>query len=223
MISTKHIVNNILDVSTSWIFEHYCNLSEKLVGQDAKIKSLFNPSDSVPSMVIFCREDKYFFKDFSTNRGGDSVKLVMFLFNLSFGHAVNKIIEDYQNHLKISGTNTSDVVIKQRARYNLESYDTRLWNRGDAEYWTSYGIDSELLTKYNVKPLDSFVFSKNEEGTYDFFLTQRPYVYGYFREDGTLCKIYQPYIKDKKFMKINSYIQGMDQLKFNKPPIFLEN
>lgn len=221
MISTKHIVNNILDVPTSWVFETYCNLSEKLHGQDVKIRSLFNSRDSVPSMVIFCRQDKYYFKDFSTDKGGDAVKLVMFLHNLPFGQAVNRIIDDYREYLMTSGRVTSDVVIKQRAHYHLESYDTRSWTRGDAEYWTAYGIGSDLLDKYNVKPLSSFVFSKNDGGVYDFFVTQRPYVYGYFREDGTLYKIYQPYIKDKKFMKINTYIQGMDQLKFNKPYLII--
>jgi len=73
MIRTKHIVNSLLDIPTSWIFETYCNLSDKLVGQDVKILSMFNPRDSVPSMVIFCRQDRYFFKDFSTDKGGDSV------------------------------------------------------------------------------------------------------------------------------------------------------
>ena len=217
MISTKHIVNSILDVPTSWVFETYCDLGEKLTGQDIKIRSLFNPRDSVPSMVIFCRQEKYFFKDFSTDRGGDCVKLVMYLHDLTTGSAINKIIDDYTRYLKNSGTSVSDVVIKQRANYHLESYDTRSWTKGDADFWTPYGIGSDLLEKYHVKPLSSFTFSKNENGVYDFFVTQRPYVYGYFREDGTLYKIYQPYVKDKKFMKINTYIQGMDQLKFTKP------
>ncbi len=221
MISTKYIVNSLLDVPSSWIFETYCSLGEKLVGQDVKIKSLFNPRDSVPSMVIFCRQDRYFFKDFSTDAGGDSTKFVMHMFSLNKGQAINKIITDYADYLKNSGCTISDVVIKQRANYHLESYDTRMWNRGDAQYWTDYGIDSNILEKYHVKPLSSFTFSKQEDGIYDFFVTQRAYVYGYFREDGTLYKIYQPLNKDKKFMKINTYIQGMDQLKFNKPHLVI--
>lgn len=217
MISTKHIVNSILDVPTSWVFETYCSLGEKLTGQDVKIRSLFNPRDTVPSMVIFCRQERYFFKDFSTDKGGDCVKLVMYLHDLTKGPAINKIIEDYTSYLKKFGTSVSDVTIKQRANYHLESYDTRGWTKGDADFWTPYGIGSDLLEKYHVKPLSSFTFSKQEDGVYDFFVTQRPNVYGYFREDGTLYKIYQPYVKDKKFMKINTYIQGMDQLKFSKP------
>lgn len=221
MIRTKHIVNSLLDIPTSWIFETYCNLSERLTGQDVKILSMFNPRDSVPSMVIFCREDRYFFKDFSTDTGGDGIKLLMHLFTLNKGEAVAKLIADYGEYLKNTGQCVSDTVIKQRAQFKLESYDTRGWTRADAEYWLAYGIDSDILEKYNVKPLSSFTFSRQDDGVYDFFVTQRPYVYGYFREDGTLYKIYQPYNKDKKFMKMATYIQGMDQLKFDKPHLVI--
>jgi 5S rRNA maturation endonuclease (ribonuclease M5) len=37
------------------------------------------------------------------------------------------------------------------------------------------------------------------------------YLYGYFKADGTLYKIYQPKTLDKKFIKVSSYIQGMHQ------------
>jgi 5S rRNA maturation endonuclease (ribonuclease M5) len=37
------------------------------------------------------------------------------------------------------------------------------------------------------------------------------YLYGYFKEDGTLYKIYQPKTLDKKFIKVADYIQGMGQ------------
>ena len=67
MIRTKAIVSSIEDVPSSWIFETYCPISESLTGQDVKIKSVFNPRDSVPSMVIFCKGDTYYFKDFSTD------------------------------------------------------------------------------------------------------------------------------------------------------------
>lgn len=220
MISTKHIVTSIAEVPSSWVFETYCNLSEKLIGQDVKIRSLFNSRDTVPSMVIFCREDRYFFKDFSTDKGGDSTTFVSFFFNLTKGQAINKILDDYRDYLKSSG-GRSHAVVKQKASYKLESYDTRGWTRGDADYWLAYGIDSDILEKYHVKPLSSFTFSKNDDGVYDFFVTQKPYVYGYFREDGTLYKIYQPYNKDKKFMKLATYIQGMDQLKFDKPHLVI--
>jgi hypothetical protein len=47
------------------------------------------------------------------------------------------------------------------------------------------------------------------------------YIYGYFRSDGELYKIYQPKSKDNKFLKVRSYIQGTDQLKFDKPNLII--
>jgi hypothetical protein len=145
----------------------------------------------------------------------------MHLFNLTQGQAISKLIADYGEYLRNTGQCVSDTVIKQRAQFKLESFDTRGWTQADAEYWLAYGIDSDILEKYNVKPLSSFTFSRQDDGVYDFFVTQRPYVYGYFREDGTLYKIYQPYNKDKKFMKMATYIQGMDQLKFDKQHLII--
>ena len=47
------------------------------------------------------------------------------------------------------------------------------------------------------------------------------YLYGYFRLDGTLYKVYQPKIVKKKFIKVKNYIQGSDQLKYNKPTLII--
>lgn len=220
MIRTKYIITDIAEVPSSWVFETYCNLNEKLTGQDVKVKSVFNPNDSVPSMVIFCRGDRYFFKDFSTDIGGDSTFFVSKIFSISKGEAINKIITDYKAHLSNKGYSNTPT-IKQRSSYALESYDTRGWTQRDADYWLEYGIDSYILEEYNVKPLSSFTFSKNEDGEYSIFTTQKAYVYGYFRSDNTLYKIYQPYNKEKKFMKLATYIQGMDQLKFDQDTLII--
>ena len=37
-------------------------------------------------------------------------------------------------------------------------------------------------------------------------------MYGYFRKDGSLYKIYLPNSKEHKFIKVKEYIQGSDQL-----------
>ena len=42
----------------------------------------------------------------------------------------------------------------------------------------------------------------------------RHHIYGYFRTDGTLYKIYQPMVKENKFIKVREYIQGTDQLTY---------
>jgi hypothetical protein len=217
MISTKVIVTSIEDVPSEWIFETYCPINEQLTGQDVKIKSMFNPRDSVPSMVIFCKGSSYYFKDFSTDIGGTGLDLVINLYKLSVADAINKIVTDYKEYLKASGDRSKKIEIVQKAPYKLESYETRKWNKADAEYWQQYGICSSILERYNVKPLKRFTFSKTDDGVYSFFSTEKLYVYGYFRNDGTLYKIYQPKNPEKKFMKLQPYIQGLEQLQYKSP------
>jgi hypothetical protein len=46
MLSTKYLVNDYKTVPETWVFQHYCKLSEKLTGQDIKLKSVFNPNNA---------------------------------------------------------------------------------------------------------------------------------------------------------------------------------
>jgi len=48
-----------------------------------------------------------------------------------------------------------------------------------------------------------------------------PYIYGYFRSNGDLYKVYQPKIRDKKFLNVKDYIQGVDQLKYANPNLLI--
>ena len=41
-------------------------------------------------------------------------------------------------------------------------------------------------------------------------------MYGYFKKDNSLYKVYQPKSSDYKFIKVSEYIQGYEQLTFTK-------
>ena len=208
---------NINDIPTNWIFENYCNLTEKLHGQSVKILSMFNHKDSVPSMIIFVPTDDnhYLFKDFSSGKGGSSVKLVMELFNLSRKDAIIKISDDFKSNLSY------DIAeIKTVEKYKVTSHEKRKWNVKDAKYWLKYNIDSDLLKKYNVFPLKSFTLSKNQDGQINEFKKEKGYIYGYFKDDGSLYKIYQPNSKNN-FLNISSYIQGTNQLKYKSNTLII--
>lgn len=220
MITTTSIVTSLNDVPHTWIFEHYCSLPERLTGQDVQIKSVFNPADKRPSLSIFCKNSQYYYKDFSTDKGGSAISFVMEVFNLTFAEAVNKVIRDYTNYTAKHG-NAHNVELVEKIPYKLESFDKRGWTTSDAKYWGSFCISSKTLEKYNVVPLSSFTFSRVENGVYDFYSTSRPYMYGFFRDDGALYKIYQPFNTDRKFMKLDNYIQGFDQLSFTQPYLII--
>ncbi|BCV01488.1 MAG: hypothetical protein CM15mV42_1700 [uncultured marine virus] len=144
MISSKKIVVNISDVPSYWVFQYYLNISEKLTGQDIKIKSIFNPSEKTPSMCLYVdnaynidksQSQQYVYKDFSTGKFGNKIHLVMYLFNLSFSHAVEKIIDDYNVFAK--NEKLEDVVFKAQARWKVDYVKERPWNNSDANFWFS--------------------------------------------------------------------------------------
>lgn len=208
MFNTKNLVHNIKEVPVTWIFEHYCHLKERLTGQDVKIKSLFNPNDKTPSMCIGPdREGIYRFKDFSTGKGGSAVEVVKQLHNLSYHAASSLIIETY-NEFVLHNNGGYDIQKFQRAsRYKVTSYTERSWTTQDQYFWTQFNIGSKLLEEYHVKPLESYCMTKDDNE----LCIKGLYLYGYFKADGTLYKIYQPKTLDKKFIKITDYIQGIHQ------------
>lgn len=223
MISTKNLIYDLADVPREWAFEHYLNLTEKLTGQDIKMKSVFNPREKTPSMCIYIdRNNIYRFKDFSSGNGGDSIALVQSLFNLpTRGSASYKIIEDYNQYVLNNGHNTIKSY-KQHSKFKVTDYEMRHWNTLDQKYWMGYHIGSRLLSRYNVVPLEYYVMTKTDENDVVSSITIRGnYIYGYFREDGNLYKIYQPKVKDSKFIKVRDYIQGTEQLVFDKPYLII--
>lgn len=227
MIRTNNTVVNISDVPDTWIFEYYCNLSNPLSGQSVRIKSIFNSSDNTPSMFIYVNKTtgKYCFKDFSTGIGGSAFHLVQNIKNIrGYADTCNLIIKEYSQFLT-DNINYKPVNPENIRTYRIESFDTRLWNTDDVKYWTSYNIGSNLLEKYNVKPLASITLAKHniETGKLDFIVMNKIYTYGFFGPDGFLYKIYNPFNKEYKFLNIHKeekdgtvFCQGKPYFDFDK-------
>lgn len=221
MIRTKNLICSLDEVPIEWVFENYLNLTEKLTGQDVKIKSVFHSTDKNPSMFVYydTNKSKYKFKDFSSGTQGDHVQLVKELFKLSNRYESGvKIISDY-NAYTLSGGPHVVKDFKIRDRYKVTGYTKRGWVENDQKYWMRFKIGSKLLTHYNVVPLESFTLSKNEG--LDTLNIKNALLYGYFKNDGTLYKIYQPLLKERKFIKVKDYIQGIDQLKYTAPYLII--
>ena len=217
MLSTKYLIQSGKDVPETWIFEFYCKLSEKLTGQDVKIKSLFNPNDKTPSMCLFTKDMRYYYKDFSTGKGGNAIKLVQELHNEDFKQASIRVVEDYNRFVLLNnGTQHKLTEFKVHSRYKVKSAIVRPWLSQDKYFWQQFGITSKLLDKYNIKPLESYKMEKEEDGELKSLEIKGLFIYGYYAQDGTLYKIYQPKVKEHKFIKICNHLQGVDQLE-NKP------
>ncbi len=217
MISTSNIITDLNQVPSVWPFEYYLNLNEKLVGQDIKILSVFNKSDKVPSMCLYTSltNNEYRFKDFSSGYVGDRIDLVRYLFSLpSRGSASFKIMADYQDFIK---NNTyHEAKFEFHDKFKVVDYEIRHWNSLDEKYWTSFKLNSKMLKKYNIQPLEYFTMEKTElDDSVKSYKFIKNFLYGYFREDGSLYKIYMPKNLDKKFIKVENYIQGIDQLTYS--------
>jgi len=219
MISTKNLIVGLCDIPTGWAFQHYLGLSQYLDGQDVKIRSIINTKERTPSMHIYFdpKINRYKFKDFSSGIHGDCIELVKVVCNLkSRSEASVKIIQDYNEYVLNNGHNPVQEY-KVHSRYKVTDYEMRHWTTIDQKYWTKFNIGSRLLEKYNVAPLEFYTMSKeNDEGKEDRITIKGYNIYGYFKDDGTLYKIYQPKVSDKKFIKVKNYIQGSDQLQYDK-------
>lgn len=214
MFQTKNLVHDIKSVPHAWIFEHFLNLKEKLSGQDIKIKSLFNPKEKTPSMFIYYKEDTktYRYKDYSSGQGGSAIDLVKDLKDIPFYKACQLIIETYNDFVLHNNGSYDLQSFKQASKYKVSEHKVRGWTKQDQYLWTQFNIGSKLLEEHNIKPLESYTLKNDKEQ-----LTIRgAYLYGYFKEDGTLYKIYQPKTLDKKFIKVADYIQGIEQCKPGK-------
>ena len=213
MISTKHLVTDIKEVPTSWVFEHYGKLEQVLNGQTVVIHSLFK-SERTPSMKIFLTpsDNVYFFKDFSTGKSGGHIKFVMELHSISSSLAINWILHDYNQYLMCGGSPHNCREVIPKSGFRVTDFELRGWNQSDKDFWTKFNIGTSILEEYNVKPLESFRMQKPTEDRIDSIRIERVRIYGYFKKDGTLYKIYQPGAK-KKFINVQTVLQGEDQLR----------
>jgi len=217
MLSSKNLVIDIADVPSYWVFQYYLEISEKLTGQDVKIKSIFNPTERTPSFCIYVDKSvqQYKFKDFSTGVQGSKIDIVRKLFNLNFTQAVNQIIEDYNDY--VSNGEVELITLTPDAKWNMDYVHVREWTQKDADFWLSFRIGSSLLNEYNVKPIEYFTLVREQSDKIEKAKFRKPMAYGYFTKDGSVYKIYQPGESNFKFYNVASHLQGYDQLKYDKP------
>ena len=226
MLKTKSVISSVVDVPRAWVFEFYLHIGV-LHGQDLKIKSPFNPGEKNASFFVYFSKtaNKYMYKDFSTDRQGDGVGLVKELFTLTTrGEAAHKIIDDYNIYLQANPDAQLQNDFALQRKYKVTTFTPRNWNVLDQKFWTSFHIGSKRLKHYRVTPLSDYILNRdNHDGTTSTLLMNQTMMYGYFRADGTLYKIYQPFSRDNKFIKVQDYIQGTDQLTFKVPYLIISS
>jgi len=218
MFSTKNFVIEGSDVPSTWVFQYYLDLPERLTGQDIKIKSIFNPNERTPSFCIYVDKSimQYKFKDFSTGKSGAKVDLVKYVLNLSFSEAMRRMVNDYNKFVRTSDY-IEDTNFIPQSRWEIDFIKVRGWTTDDKDYWLSYRIGKTMLDAYNVKPIEYYNLVKQESNELKKLKIGSKFCYGYFDKNDDVYKIYQPHSKKHKFFKAKQYLQGIDQLKYNQP------
>ena len=218
MISTKNLILDESNIPSTWVFEYYLDLPERLTGQNVKIQSIFNPTEKTPSMWIFLdkNNNQYKYKDFSTGNYGSKIDIIKEIFNLDYSRAVFKLIQEY-NKFTLDKGKYSQAEIKHHAKYKVDFCNERPWNKLDERFWLSFNVGKTILEKYNVKALEYYNMSKEDDDGLKTIQISNPKLYGYFDKDGNVYKIYQPGHKKYKFIKVKAHLQGLDQLQYNKP------
>ena len=216
MISTKNLISDGSKIPSTWVFEFYLDLPERLNGQNVQIKSVFHPTEKTPSMWVFVDKGQYKFKDFSTGKGGNKIDLVKELFNLDYSKSVFKITQDYNKFITEKGE-YSESTIEPEPKYQVDIVKTKDWQNYDIKFWLQFNIGEEMLSKYNVKPLEYYtMIKKKDDLVINEIKIRQPNIYGYFSKS-EVYKIYQPRNKKFKFIKVKSQLQGLDQLAYNQP------
>lgn len=209
----------IHDVPNVWIYYYYLDLKVMLNGQNLKLRSFIN-SDTTPSLCLFQQKGVYRWKDFSSGEGGSAVDLVICKHFHETGEfldyipACKKIVQDYNEYVKIHGIFKAEKIESHTLTYEMSAkFEVKPWGELDDEFWYNrYGIRESHAKKFNIYPLRSYQLQK----TYAEYVKTYPeitgeYIYGYFTESGELYQIYQPYVKEMKFIKLKRCIQGLDQ------------
>ena len=201
--------DSIHDIPSTWIFEHYLGIS---LERNCLINSIFNANDKNPSMSIYkCSDGQFRFYDFSTGIKGDCFTLVEKMFNLDYAEAKQKIKDDY------FGNTQQYQPRKYNRSYKVTGVNLRYWETRDINYWSKYYITKNILEKHNIFPLLSYEMSNGDKT----IIIDNTLAYGYFDDKQDVYKIYQPGNKQHKFLKIKSYTQGYDQLKYKSPLLII--
>lgn len=209
--------NLFKEIDSYTIFRHY--LGAFKLGR--AISSPFR-EDNNPSFTINYNKvtSEFFFHD-KVLGGGDSISLVSKLYNLNFRDSLIKIANDLgvANKFAISNNNkninTKKVVYKVdieklvKESENEIKVKSREFQRHDLGFWKQFGITKETLKKYNVTPISHIFYTNNIVKT-----DQYAYCFKEYKDGKESLTIYQPFNKDKKWIKTHdaSVWYGWDQL-----------
>lgn len=194
------------------IFKYYC----KNFVEIGKVFKSELRSDRNPSCSIMLINNSLFYKDFATGEFFNCFKYIKVKYMCNFDEALTIICNDFNllessikhdvNKINIEHLYSDLIAYKSKETVIKPFY--RPWSIEDVKYWGKYGINIDLLIKYDVFPCKSVIINSN---VYENYKNSLIYVYKFENE---MYKVYRPLAeKYRWFTNTNkSVIQGIKQL-----------
>ena len=191
-------------VSEYDIYSHYIG--------DFKVGMIYNSpfrKDKNPSFGVFYskKNNKLLFKDHGTGECGDIIKFVSLYTNLTnYNNILNNIVDTLKITKRTKLSNGTTYIPQEDTVIGVVRQP---FTQKDIEFWDSFGIRKQTLTKYNVNSIKYYLCNGYVKGIYK---DENPmYAYKVFNN----FKIYRPY-GDKYTKWRNNLtatdVQGLEQL-----------
>lgn len=209
---------NIFKFITSYdIFAKYSNNFKK-IGKN--FYSDFRCENNPSCQINYINGD-LLYTDFGLGRSFRAIQFVMYLYNINYYEALEKINTDFNLNLgnefknNHKNTNTEYKVINNDVKKFVEKkpsiikIKSRSFEQHDLVYWNKFGIKTDTLIKYNICPISCFWINDNY-----YIASKYSYSYNFGYVDNIFRrKIYQPFEnKFKWFSNGGILMQGINIL-----------
>lgn len=215
-ITKEDILN---EIGENNVYKHYSSLPVKV--NQIGISPLRNEKNA--SFGYFIKNGEILFNDFVLG-GGDCIKFVMLMFNLTWFEALSKIAIDFgiddgyivKKNLKTQSKRVSNSFNFEDRNSLLENSNklviqikSRRWRMHDFLYWVSFGIKKPTLELFDVIPVE-YIFLNGQPISADKYA----YAFREMKDDKVTYKIYQPFNEKYKWINNhnNSIWQGWTKL-----------
>jgi len=151
---------------------------------------------------------KMYYNDYVLG-GGNFIMCVMYLFNLSYQEACNKIVMDLniQDNFNLFNVNNIPLSNKKFIRSSNQELEVfkkqtklyakkREWLEHDIKFWKQFGITKNTLELFNVYPVEYSMI-----GEKIFKLDKYAYCFTENKDSDKTLTIYQPYSNTQKWTK----------------------
>jgi len=191
-------------ISQEDIFEFYLNLKVDLKNMFCSpLRKDTNPTCGFKYLKCGTLQ----MTDFSGHFKGGCFDLVMYMFNLDFTRALQRVYMDmnYRIHTPIiKEAYTKAVQYKEKAVIQVKRL---AMSPQDLSYWGQFGIGPEILKRFNVSAAGGVWVNGNRIYIYN---PRNPaYIYDFDDEE---YKIYFPNQEERRFLGNTNRIQGLKQL-----------